>query len=152
MTDSLTLASLSELHTLFTTLHAPEAEQRHGFFRAKFIGPWWLRLSGKPSVAISGLPGWQGKRFLDSDTVTNVLKKSNGTQRDILSMTCVAGLSQIDGKLGVALHYGADAPKPWRWVRDELRMVNTNTFLGMTIIDLPVLRRIAFPFLLVREA
>ena len=59
------------------------------------------------------------------------------------------------GKPGVALHYvpqdGKPAPTPWRWVRDELRAVDDDTLLGFTVVDLPLLRRMAFPFLLTRE-
>lgn len=47
---------------------------------------------------------------------------------------------------------GVPAPFPWRFVRDELRAVDAPTLLGMTVVDLPVLRHLAFPFLLEREA
>lgn len=151
MTFALQHASIAQLKILFSNLPAPDAAMRRGFFRASFIGPRWLRMTGGPSVALSGLPGWQGKRFLSADSATNMLKK-NGKLTQALSMTVVAGLSQVDGKPGVALHYGADARIPWRWVRDELRRVDEHTLLGMTVINLPVLRHLAFPFLLEREA
>lgn len=67
MSFALHQASIRELKALFSTLPPPDAALRHGFFRARFIGPAWLRLSGRPSVALSGLPGWQGKRFLTAD-------------------------------------------------------------------------------------
>ncbi|MBL8365167.1 MAG: hypothetical protein JNN14_07800 [Comamonas sp.] len=44
------------------------------------------------------------------------------------------------------------APRPWRWVRDELRTLDASHLLGMTLIDLPGLRGQAFPFLLERQA
>lgn len=147
-------ASIRELEALFTSLPAPSAAMRHGFFRASFIGPAWLRKTGGPSVAISGLPGWQGKRFLSADDATNVLAKGD-TFREALAMRVVQGVSLVDGKPGVALHYvpqhGQPAPAPWRWVRDELRAVDDDTLLGFTVVDLPLLRRMAFPFLLTRE-
>lgn len=151
MTFNLHHASIAELKAFFNTLPAPDAAMRHGFFRASFIGPLWIRKLGRPSVAISGLPGWQGKRFLSADNATNILKKRDATVQ-ALSMTVVAGISQVDGKSGVALHYGADAPMPWRWVRDELRTVNEHTLLGITVVNLPIIRHFAFPFLLEREA
>ncbi len=46
----------------------------------------------------------------------------------------------------------ASGPLPWRWVTDELRALDDRTLLGMTRIDLPGLRGLAFPFLLEREA
>jgi hypothetical protein len=149
-----TKASIADLKALFTSLPPPDAAMRRGFFRASFIGPTWLRLTGRPSVEVSGLPGWQGKRFITADEATNILKKGDALV-EALIMRVTPGASQVDGKQGVALHYapqdGKPAPIPWRWVRDELRAVNADTLLGFTVIDLPVLRNLAFPFLLTRE-
>ncbi len=150
MSGPIRTQSITRLRALFSTLRAPAAEMCAGFYRAEFIGPWWLRITGRPSVALSGLPGWQGKRFLTTTTATNVLLK-NGQATQVLLMRCVSSVSQVDGKQGLALHYGADAPVPWRWVRDELRAVDANRMLGMTVINLPLLKRFSFPFLLVRE-
>jgi hypothetical protein len=155
MAFTLENASIGELKNLFSSLEAPTAAMRRGFFRASFIGPAWLRASGRPSVEISGLPGWQGKKFLNADDATNVLKKKDGVV-EALAMRVTPGISQVDGKQGVALHYVADAngkpaPLPWRFVRDELRAVDANTILGFTVINLPLLRLMAFPFLLTRE-
>lgn len=148
-------ASIQELKKMFTSLPPPDASMRFGFFRASFVGPAWLRLSARPSLEVSGLPGWQGKRFLSADDATNVLKRREGLQ-EALAMRVTSGLSQVDGKPGLALHYvakdGKAAPLPWRFVRDELRAVDADTMLCMTVIDLPVLRHLAFPFLLQREA
>jgi hypothetical protein len=58
----------------------------------------------------------------------------------------------LDGKPVVALTYGAAGPVPWRWVTDELRALDEHTLLGMTRIDLPLLRHMVFPFLLERAA
>lgn len=148
-------ADIGKLTALFTSLEPPASAMLHGFFRATFIGPAWLRAVGRPSVELSGLPGWQGKRFLGADAATNVLLR-RGTTTEALAMRLRTGASQVDGRTGVALHYvpsadGTPAPIPWRWVRDELRAVDDDTLLGFTIVDLPVLRRMAFPFLLTRE-
>lgn len=151
MNSEIRKQSIAKLKALFSTLQAPNADMRSGFYRAEFIGPWWLRLTARPSVALSGLPGWQGKQFLSNATATNVLRKK-GQTRHALLMQCVNGVSQVDGQNGLALHYGADAPLPWRWVRDEIRAVDGQRILGMTIINLPLLRRLSFPFLLVRES
>jgi hypothetical protein len=123
---------------------------RRGFFRASFIGPFWYRWSGFPSVHIAGLRHWQGKKFLSPNTATNILRHGDGVVQ-AFAMTVEAGTSMIDGKQGVALCYGAQGPRPWRWVRDELRAVDERTLLGMTLVDLPLLRHFYFPFLLVRE-
>lgn len=147
----LSKASLSHIRQVFNELEPAPVQVREGFFRACFIGPWWLRASAGPSVALSGLPGWQGKRFLDADTATNVLRTASGSVEK-LRMQCREGASLVDGRQGVALHYGKDAVLPWRWVVDELRVLNEDTLLGMTVINLPVLRHLAFPFLLQRES
>lgn len=143
-------ASIDSLKQLFAVSKVPDAAFRHGFFRASFVGPFWYRIAGFPSVHLSGLPHWQGKKFLTPDSATNILRQGEGTVQ-ALSMTVVAGTSLTDGKPGVALHYGKEAPFPWRHVRDELRVLDERTLLGMTRVDLPILRHFAFPFLLERE-
>ncbi|SDW25924.1 hypothetical protein [Marinobacter mobilis] len=145
------VASVRALKDLYSSLHVPGAEMRHGFFRASFIGPFWMRISGRPTLDLTGLPGWQGKRFLTSDTATNVLLRK-GEHIDALNMTVANVTSYVDGSPGVALRYGAEAPIPWRWVRDELRAIDDNTLLGITFVDLPVLRHFPMPFLLERAA
>lgn len=150
MSIDLNKASIGELRSVFGSLSAPDAALRDGFYRAQFIGPWWLRASGRPSVALSGLPGWLGKRFLTPDVATNILQQGADTVQ-ALSMTVVPGISQVDGKPGLALHYGKNAAIPWRWVRDELRVLDDKTLLCFTVINLPVLRHLAFPFLLERQ-
>src|SRR5690606_40646843 len=78
---------------------------RRGFFRACFIGPWWLRATAGPSLALSGLAGWQGKRFVDEGTATNVLQTRQG-RIEKLRMQCRAAASPVDGRPGVTLNYG----------------------------------------------
>lgn len=147
-------ASLGELKTLFSSLPAPAPAMRRGFFRATFIGPAFIRLTARPTLEITGLPGWQGKTFLGADDATNILKKGGSTVQH-LAMRVTPVTSMVDGKPGVALTYpaqgGKPAPMPWRWVRDELRAFDDDTILAMTVVDLPVLRLFAFPFLLTRE-
>ncbi len=145
------VASVSALKKLYSSLPVPDAGMRHGFFRASFIGPFWLRMSGRPTLELTGLPGWQGKRFITGDTATNVLLRK-GERIDALNMSVANITSYVDGSAGVALRYGAEAPIPWRWVRDELRAIDGNTLLGITFVDLPVLRHFPMPFLLERDA
>lgn len=144
-------ASISELKQLFSSLPVPEPAMRQGFFRARFVGPFWYRPFGFPGTHLAGLPFWQGKKFLTADTATNILRKGDGVA-EYLGMTVVAAPSLVDGKPGVSLRYGTQAPWPWRWVRDELRALDDRTILGITIVDLPLLRHFCFPFLLVRES
>lgn len=147
-------ASLGELRALFSSLPAPAPAMRRGFFRATFIGPAFIRVTARPTLEVTGLPGWQGKKFLSADHATNILKKGDGTVEH-LAMRVTPVTSMVDGQPGVALTYpaqnGKPAPAPWRWVRDELRALDDDRILGMTVVDLPLLRRFAFPFLLTRE-
>ncbi|KRW61866.1 hypothetical protein [Pseudomonas sp. TTU2014-080ASC] len=149
--EGLTSASLGEIKTVFNELEPVPAGARQGFFRASFVGPWWLRASAGPGLVLGGLPGWQGKRFIDANTATNVLQRRHGVEEK-LRMSCQESVSAVDGRMGVALIYGADAPLPWRWIRDELRMLDDNTWLAMTVVDVPILRGLALPFVLQREA
>lgn len=149
--DALSTSSLSQIRQVFEGLEPAPAHMRVGFFQASFIGPIWLRATAGPSIALSGLPGWRGKRFLDAETATNVLDRKGGVIEK-LRMQCREGRSLIDGRPGVALHYGEDAALPWRWIVDELRVLNESTLLGMTVINLPLLRCLALPFLLRRES
>lgn len=143
--------SLMHLRQVFGPLPAPPVAMRSGFYLARFIGPWWLRWSGPLGVALGGLPGWQGKRFLTPDRATNVLLR-RGTRVERLELRCSETASRIDGRPSAVLDYGAQAPRPWRWVRDELRALDGHRLLGVTVIDLPGLRGLAFPFLLERQA
>lgn len=151
--DALRQASLARLKAHFRTLTPPAASECHGFFRARFVGPAWLRWSAPPSLALAGLGGWLGKRFLSVETATNIVRR-RGRLQQRLTMRLVAGPSQVDGRDGLALHYlpegGRAAPVPWRWVRDEVRVLDAQTWLCMTVINLPLLRYFSFPFLLVR--
>lgn len=147
-------ASIGQLKTLFSSLPPAPPSQRHGFFRATFIGPAFIRLAARPSLEVSGLPGWQGKKFLTDEHATNVLQKG-ATTVEHLAMRVTNVTSMLDGQPGVALTYPAEAgrpaPIPWRWVRDELRRFDDETILAVTVVDLPILRHFAFPFLLERE-
>lgn len=63
-------------------------------------------------------------------------------------MKLVRASSFIDGKEELALHYKPGNPIPWPFVVDELRRIDENILLGMTIANLRGLRGLAFPFVL----
>jgi hypothetical protein len=142
--------SLKTLRQVFSELPPAPTTARSGFYRARFIGPAWLRLGAGPSVALGGLPGWQGKRFIDPFTATNVLRRREQLVEKF-TMHSNERPSLVDGKPGVDLSYGSTGPIPWRWLRDELRQLDDDTLLGMTVIELPLFNRLAFPFLLSRD-
>jgi hypothetical protein len=147
--DNLTKSSISQIQSVYTKLPSANEHARVGDYQAQFIGPWWLRKSAAPSLVLSGLPGWVGKRFIDSNRVTNILLL-DGKNIEKFEMQCIEQLSFIDNKPTLALNYGSSAPIPWRWIVDELRQLDENTMLCMTIINLPLLKNFSFPFLLSR--
>lgn len=149
MIETLNQLSLGQLLARYRQL--PAATDLLGSWRAEFVGPWWLRRSAAPSIALSGMPGWYGKRFVDAQAAVNLQRRGEQLQ-ELLPMRHSAQASWLDGQPCVALSYGKDARLPWRWVRDELRQLDEQHCLCLTFVDLPGLRRLGFPFLLVRAA
>ena len=97
------------------------------------------------------MPGWYGKRFVDAQAAVN-LRRRGEQLLELLPMRYSAQPSWLDGQPCVALDYSQATRRPWRWVRDELRQLDPQHCLCLTFVDLPGLRRLGFPFLLVREA
>lgn len=147
--NELKCASLAEIKSIYQKLKPAPMEMRQGIYQAQFIGPWWITKSAGPSLSLSGLAGWYGKRFIQSDKATNLLM-NRGEKSEKLEMRCADVVSLIDGAPTVALSYGEKAPMPWRWVIDELRTYDDQTLLCMTIVQLPILRHFPFPFILCR--
>jgi len=148
MPETLNQLSLGQLLARYRLL--PVVTALLGSWRAQFVGPWWLRYSAAPSIALSGMPGWYGKRFVDAQAAVNLQRRGKQLQ-ERLPMRCSVQGSWLDGQPCVVLSYAQDARLPWRWVRDELRQLDEQHCLCLTFVDLPGLRRLGFPFLLVRE-
>lgn len=148
--NNLTKSSIRQIRSVYSQLPSANQKERIGDYRAQFIGPWWLRKSAAPSLVLSGLPGWVGKRFIDNNNATNILLL-DGERIEKFEMRCIEQFSFVDHKPTIALNYGNTAPIPWRWIVDELRQLDENTMLCMTIINLPFLKNFSFPFLLSRD-
>ena len=126
-----------------------------GDLRASFVRP--LTRLAPAGLGLVGLPRWQGKRFRDDVdgglAGTNLLRRGDGALAEVLAMRATVGPSLADGRPAVVVAYAADARRPWRWVRDELRQRPDGTLLGMTWVDVPLLRRLpGTPFLLTPSA
>lgn len=148
--DDLKYASLGKIKATFMQLNPVPEVVRQGFFRASFIGPWWLRISAHPSLSLTGLPNWQGKKFINAANATNILQAEQ-RQIEKFHMQCLEQYSLVDGNMTTVLNYGAHAVKPWCWVVDEIRYLDQDTLLCMTVINVPVLRHFSFPFILSRD-
>lgn len=142
-------AGLAAWRACFGRLAPPAEADWHGVFRVEFIGPAWLRRSAPAAIALGGLPRWHGKQLLSADEAVNLVRTREGLAPR-LPMRVSGEVSSLDGARVRALRYDRSAPWPWPRVRDELRAIDGDTWLGMTIIDLPRLRGIGWPFLLRR--
>lgn len=122
-----------------------------GDLRAEFVAP--LRRVAPVGLGLVGLPRWHGKRFTGSGrdelAGVNLLRSPGGAGvEERLPMHAALGAGIADGRPAVIVTYAEDAPRPWRWVRDELRQLDEETLVGMSYVDHPALRRGGLPFLL----
>ncbi|MCX6396334.1 MAG: hypothetical protein NTV23_07615 [Propionibacteriales bacterium] len=133
-------------------LPAPELDDLVGVLRAEFVAP--LRHVAPAGLGLVGLPRWHGKRFAWAGpaelTGVNLIRSTHvgGGFEERLAMRAVLGRGLADGRPAVVITYAADAPRPWRWVRDEVRVGGDGTLVGMSYVDRPLLRRGGLPFLL----
>ena len=121
-----------------------------GDLAASFVPP--LTRIAPPGLGLIGLPHWYGKRFrraVGSIAGVNLVRRG-ADLAEVLPMTLAVGTSLSDGRPALVVSYAVDAPRPWRWVRDEIRWTaDGSSFVGMTYVDLPGVRRIGgTPFLL----
>ncbi|WP_241385844.1 hypothetical protein [Rhodococcus sp. CH91] len=139
------------LRNRFRTAHA-DALPAAGTYRAVFVGPALLRVAAPRAIALGGMPRWYGKRFAGDGTAVNLLADTGGALlQEKLPMRVAIAPSWLDGHPAIVVSYGADAPVPWRWVRDEFRTLDERTLLGLTFAATPASRVLASPFTLVRD-
>ena len=142
---------LRALRRLYEHLPAPDLDGAIGDWRATFLGPAPLRALAPAGVARAGLPGWQGKRFWatpDGGGLEGTNVVTGGTR---LSMRLVVEASKLDGRPCGVISYAHDAPLPWRAVRDEVRVLDADRLLAVSLLDLPGAGAGALPFLLTRD-
>jgi hypothetical protein len=139
--------SLTAIRQLFTRLEPPEVGSLNGVFRGNFVGPAWLQRLWPPLLAITGLGGWWGKIFEANGSIFNLTYRQGNYERRF-PMYFVQQVSYLDGKPGLALRYQSSNPFPWPWIADELRRIDSEMVLGMTLADVTPFRRMAFPFIL----
>ncbi|MCG8633507.1 MAG: hypothetical protein MI863_06740 [Desulfobacterales bacterium] len=140
----------SEFRQSFETLESPPSHRMAGKYTAEVPGPWWYRWTFKPAMALTALRGWTGKEIFDNRTGINLVKRRGGIIK-VLPMAIKKQAARIDGQPARVIVYGEDAPFPWCRATDELRELEEGRLLGMTIFDLPLVRHIAFPFILNRK-
>lgn len=143
--------SLSAIRRHFSTLEPPDPLSLHGLHRGLFIGPRWLRAAFGPMLVVTGLGGWWGKEFSSGGNGAINLVIRQGEYRRIFPMNFINQPSHLDGKPGLALRYRPDNPFPWPIILDELRRIDPETVMGMTLVDLKPFQRQAFPFILLQR-
>lgn len=156
---------LLRLRRDWTHLPAPRLDDVVGDLAAGFLPP--LRRLAPAGLGLIGLPRWWGKRFaapaggpegqpdgpreLAGINLLRPRRSAAGPLLETLPMTARIAPSLADGREAVVVSYAADAPRPWRWVRDEVRRSGDGALVAMTYVDLPGLRRLGgTPFLLER--
>jgi cholesterol oxidase len=146
-------ASLSALGRLWGALPVPDPEMLTGDHRAVFVGPAPGRVAAPGALGLLGLPDWYGKRFRSTPEGLrgiNLLRRDGSDDEldEYLEMKAATEPSVLDGAPVLVSTYGAEAPLPWRHVRDEFRLLGPGLLLGMAVFDRPVARRIGTPFVL----
>ena len=145
--EQLNKLSLFDFPGLFATLEPPRRETLCGIFRGSFVGPGWVRQLARPLLVVTGLGGWWGKDFDLQGNAINLVWRRGQMQRRF-PMLLAEGLSYIDRKPGLALHYAPENSFPWPWIVDELRSIHPGLILWMTMLQHGPLKRLALPFVL----
>jgi len=145
--EQLNRLALFEFPEYFSSLPVPRIDSLQGVYKGSFVGPSWLRGLAVPLLVITRMGKWLGKDFDSGGKVINLVR----TKEDIVQkfpMRLVEQDSLIDGKPGLALRYEASNPFPWPWIVDELRRIQPDLVLGMTITQIGPLAHLPLPFAL----
>lgn len=143
-----THVSQTRLRRAWTSLRPPVLHDLAGDHEALFPGPPGFPVVARRGLGLVGLPRWYGKRFAaDGATAVNLVQPA-GRLEETLPMTVRLAPSLLDGLEAAVLEYPPSSRLPWRHVRDELRVAGPGLLAGMTVVDLPGLRRVGTPFLL----
>jgi hypothetical protein len=141
---------LREYRARFRDLPSPSLASLAGRFRGELVGPLWLRLAGRPLLALLGMRGWWGKEF-SADGQGHNLVRRGGRLVPSEPVVLREGPSRVDGRWGVRVEYPREASWQWRLFVDELRWTDGRTLLAESHLKLPLLEWVTLPFLLRRE-
>jgi hypothetical protein len=147
--DKLNSIKLLAFARLFADLPAPAQAFTKGTWQAAFVGPAWLRWMAPRGLVLLHFAGWWGKEFSGDGTGFNYFKRA-GEMQQAFPMQVTESTSLIDGKPCLVVQYGMQALFPWRFIVDELRQLDENLLLGMTIVNRSGLRAFPLPFLLTK--
>ena len=140
--------SFHDFRTLYATLDPPKMPA--GVWRGRPVGPGWFVTLAGPALAIGGLGGWWGKAFDGQGGIDNLLERGGALRRTLPGRVQEAA-SLLDGRPCQRIAYPKGSRLPWVWVVDELRQVGEGELLGMMVLNIGWLPRLAFPFTLHAE-
>jgi hypothetical protein len=139
--------SLGSFKSLFATLDPPTLTGMEGIHQSEFIGPLWLRKLSGLALHLGGLGGWWGKKFDALGHGSNIVYR-RGQLSLVMPIELAEMPSLLDGHSGLTVVYPPNSPFPWPRIVDELRQLEENCLLGMTMVKSRSLNGLAFPFLL----
>ena len=145
--EQLNRLSLFEFPEYFSSLATPRADALQGLYKGTFVGPAWLQRLAGSLLVITRMGKWLGKDIDAGGRAINLVRTKEGIVQK-LPMRLMEQDSLIDGKPGLALRYEASNPFPWPWIVDELRSIQHDLVLGMTITQIGPLVRLPLPFVL----
>ena len=141
--------TIPALRRLYRSLEADDLSRLLGRHEGRFVGPAWLRRGAPRAIALAGMPGWRAKSFIVRGDVALGRNLLEGDRKGE-PMEGRLEASPFDGRPALVVRYPEKAARQWRLVVDEFRPLDDRTLLGLSMIDLPGLRRLALPFLLER--
>ena len=153
MTSDLARRSTTELRELFRTAATPDLADVAGRLEAEVAGPALIRTAAPIAFKLTGLQDWWGKHLAPTADGT-ALEGHNlagpGGQRTTIAMHAEIGPSKTGDGTAVIVSYPPDAPRLWRRVTDELRVLPDGTIIALTF-GLPLMPAAGSPFLLRRR-
>jgi hypothetical protein len=144
-THELNQLSLAGCREIFLSLDRPATLS--GAYEADFVGPSWLRAIAGPGLFPLGLGGWMGKLFDGNGGGVNLVRRQGRVQQ-VMPVRLIGMPSPINGQPAIVVSYPHGSRWPWPYVIDELRQLDEQTLLGMTIVPRGRLSRVGLPFLL----
>ncbi|MGH2959427.1 MAG: hypothetical protein ACRDKE_07460, partial [Solirubrobacterales bacterium] len=139
----------------FKTLEpASRSVELVGALRAQYVGPAPIRFFAPAFMRVLRFGGWYGKRFRlgAQSELVGINRFRDGTEsNDSVPMRAVIGPSVTDNRPAFVVTYPAGTRFPWGYARDEIRALDEQRFLGITVFTLPIVRHFPLAFLLIRE-
>jgi hypothetical protein len=145
--QKLNKALLKSIQEIYSKAPAPTLGALSGIYQAEFTGPSWLQNLAPASLRLVHFANWWGKRFLSAQHGVNLFYDHRGLREDF-PFTVNSMPSLVDGKAGLTVQYEQSVPFPWPYVIDELRFIEQNCLLGITVVNIGMLSKLSFPFLL----